>query len=46
MMKLGISECGVLKNTRREYAVVEGSAATSEKLGAAGLGDKWSGATA
>jgi hypothetical protein len=39
----GIFKCGVLKNTRREYSVIEGSAATSGNLGAAGLAEIWFG---
>ena len=45
-MIFGIVRCGVLRNTRREYSVIEGSAATSENRGAAGLAEDWFGLTA
>jgi hypothetical protein len=45
-MIFGIVGCGVLRNARSAYSVIDGSAATSGNLGAAGLGDDWSGLTA
>jgi hypothetical protein len=37
----GILECGVLRNTRSEYSVIEDAAATSENFGAARLAEDW-----
>jgi len=37
IIRLGIVECDVLRNTRSEYSVIDGSLASIEKLGALGL---------
>ncbi len=42
----GILEWGVLRNTRSEYSVIEGAAATAENFGAAGFAEDWLGFTA